>query len=100
MTWLQRQHTTVKPRLPYSPALRRLKVYYRRLGQVMAMVVAPPGVSALAAVQLLQTVARICFAACKGPDITAQRLTRKFPEVAPFPMQALHVNLAGQACNS
>ena len=54
---------------------------YRRLGSAWGTVVTPPRASPLAALQLLQAVARLCFAACKGPDISAERLTRRFPEV-------------------
>lgn len=72
----------------------RLRLYYRRLGMIWGMVVVPQAASALAALQLLQAVARLCFAACKGPDISTERLTRRFPEVCRDGSAASHLQEA------
>ena len=54
---------------------------YRRVHMVWVFVITPGASSTLAALQVLENVTRVCVAAARSPDVTPEKLTKKFPEV-------------------
>lgn len=54
---------------------------FRKLHLVWVLVIFPLSGSALAALQVLDQVIRVCTAAARSLDVTPEKLTKKFPEV-------------------
>lgn len=54
---------------------------FRRIHLVWVLVVIPAGGSMLTALQVLEQMTRVCLAAVRGPEVTPDKLMKKFPEV-------------------
>lgn len=60
----------------------RLLVVYRLINSVWVMTVTPAVTNVLLCTQLIAATARLLVAACKGVDVTPDKIARKYPEVS------------------
>ncbi|KAK9788863.1 hypothetical protein WJX73_003471 [Symbiochloris irregularis] len=58
-----------------------VRVVFRRIHLVWVLVVIPAAGSMLTALQVLEQMTRVCLAAVRGPEVTPDKLMKKFPEV-------------------
>ena len=62
-------------------AFCRLLVVYRLINSVWVMTVTPAVTNVLLCAQLISATARLLVTACKGVDVTPDKIARKYPEV-------------------
>lgn len=69
------------PQIPHSFPACRYRVVYRLVNGVYVMTVAAAHTNVFYMLQLVEGAVRVLVAACKGVDVTPDKVTRRYPEV-------------------
>ena len=66
---------------PHNFPACRYRVVYRLVNSVYVMTVAAAHTNVFYTLQLVEGAVRVLVAACKGVDVTPDKVTRRYPEV-------------------